>query len=180
MRRRLLAGSPTRDSEDLRWLATAGYLSARVYGIDGLTEAGLITMRRAMDAGRGVFGERIQRWAQLEELTRRVRGDAIGSTAPVRVDEIARMLDTLDQVKPPVRGSGVRPVTFPALLQQWRRQDPIIGAPTDHPAVPAGTENLAVPVSVSSNGVRHLWAGMEPDAGLAEKVDNWLAAKLAE
>ena len=75
-----------------------------------------------MDLGREVFNARITSWPELQDLTRRVRGDAAGNMQPVAENEIARMLDVVDQVKQPPGGERVRHVTLRLFGNcGWRR-----------------------------------------------------------
>ena len=103
---RLVSGQNARWAEDVRWLTIAGYVAARVYGIGALTPGKLATVRRAMDVGREALGARIERWSDLQALTRLVRGDPAGTTLPVTPGEIAVMLHAVETVKHQQSASG--------------------------------------------------------------------------
>ena len=136
--------------------------------------AGAGRLRRAMDVGRGVFGQRIQWWSQLLDLVREVRGgDLRGSGNLVDVGQVLVLLHVVDLVKGPAVLRS-RHVTLAELRRRWAQ----LGGGVEALAAELSGGGSVVVRTRGRGRVVQLWVGVSPDPAVAAAVDAQVATTL--
>ena len=115
-----------------RMLLHVARLTARVFGVDGLTEARMVLMRRLVHARVPDGGPRLTEWGEVEDLVRQVRRDPgwgpagaqLGAVVrPVPLAHVQRVLDAVTQAKTARAGNKLRRQVRVADLQRvWAGQ----------------------------------------------------------